>query len=565
MSLTLRYESITFNSGTKVDLPSEGVVIFTGPNNAGKSQALRDILGYVQDGIEYGGTVLSAAETTRSGSSDDAQAWVRDSLSVKMIDGTERVSVEGWGDVTPNDVVSYWANPPGLGPLTRTFVLHADGTTRLSAGNAPGNFDYRVDSPSHPLQRAARNPDLEAAINSVCQAAFGVDAFVDRYAGSVIPLRIGTKPPFQHVDGMPLQGYLDALAALPTLETQGDGFKSFLGLMMQLLGGVHQTLLIDEPEAFLHPPQARLLGRLLATHARDKQVFLATHSSGIVQGALEADVPVTIIRLRRDRNTSHAAVLDDAAVTELWSDSLLRYSDVLDGLFHDAVVVCESDSDCRLYSAVSDIVQSSSSDRSMQLLFTHCGGKARLPMVIKALRAVQVPVVAIADFDVLREARDVQKIVEALGGDWGEIQTLQRVIASALSDEGRPPSRTAVSEAVADRLLTASDPLSRVDIDDIRKLLKTENGWDRAKRAGMSGLPQGEPTAAAETLVSKVDEHGLLVVPVGELERFFPQVGGHGPSWVSEVLEQDLHASTTGAVHEFVIKLLSTARRLNRR
>src|SRR5690606_16979643 len=65
LSLTLRYESITFNSGTKVDLPSEGVVIFTGPNNAGKSQALRDILGYVQDGIEYGGTVLSAAETTR--------------------------------------------------------------------------------------------------------------------------------------------------------------------------------------------------------------------------------------------------------------------------------------------------------------------------------------------------------------------------------------------------------------------------------------------------------------------------------------------------------------------
>lgn len=565
MSLTLRYESITFNDGTKVELPGAGVVIFTGPNNAGKSQALRDILGYAQDGTNYGGTVLSTAETARNGSSEDAHAWVRASLPIKVIDGTERVNVEGWGQVTPNDIATYWGHPPGLGPLTRTFVLHADGTTRLSAGNAPGNFDYRSEAPSHPLQRAARNPDLEQAINSVCQSAFGIDAFVDRYAGSVIPLRIGTKPPFEHVEGMPLQSYLDALDSLPTLETQGDGFKSFLGLMMQLLGGTHQTLLIDEPEAFLHPPQARLLGRLLATHARDKQVFIATHSSGIVQGALEANVPVTIVRLRRDLNTSHAAVLDDTAVTELWADSLLRYSDVLDGLFHDAVVVCESDSDCRLYSAVNDIVQSSSGDRPMQLLFTHCGGKARLPMVIKALRAVQVPVVAVADFDVLREARDVQRIVEALGGDWGELQPFQHVIAAALSDEGRPPSKTAVSEAVAARLSAASDPLSRADIDDIRKLLKTENGWDRAKRTGLSGLPQGAPTAAGETLASKAEVHGLLVVPVGELERFFPQVGGHGPSWVSEVLEQDLHSSTTGAIHDFVIKLLSTARRLSRR
>ena len=35
------------------------------------------------------------------------------------------------------------------------------------------------------------------------------------------------------------------------------------------------------------------------------------------------------------------------------------------------------------------------------ILFTHCGGKNRMNDVVSALKAVDVPVIAICDFDIL--------------------------------------------------------------------------------------------------------------------------------------------------------------------
>lgn len=61
------------------------------------------------------------------------------------------------------------------------------------------------------------------------------------------------------------------------------------------------------------------------------------------------------MRLTRNGEINHAAVLNEQDVKDLWSDPLLRYSNVLDGLFHDAVVLCESDSDFRYYQAVLDV------------------------------------------------------------------------------------------------------------------------------------------------------------------------------------------------------------------
>jgi hypothetical protein len=46
---------------------------------------------------------------------------------------------------------------------------------------------------------------------------------------------------------------------------------------------------------------------------------------------------------------------------------------------------------------------------------------------------------------------------------------------------------------------------------------------------------------------------GLFVLEVGEMERFVPQVGGHGPRWVNEVHERELHADEfMTAPREFV-------------
>ena len=48
------------------------------------------------------------------------------------------------------------------------------------------------------------------------------------------------------------------------LKRQGDGMRSFASVVLHLLATVTPSILmLDEPEAFLHPPQARLLGTSL--------------------------------------------------------------------------------------------------------------------------------------------------------------------------------------------------------------------------------------------------------------------------------------------------------------
>ena len=381
---------------------------------------------------------------------------------------------------------------------------------------------------------------------------------LNRHAGSSLPIHVGEAPPATHGAGAPPREYLEALSALPRLDQQGDGMKSFLGLMLYILTSVYPIVLVDEPEAFLHPPQARLLGRMLGDEkSRETQVFLATHDSDVLRGLLDSSAEdVTIVRLVREGDVNRTAQLDPEKVKDLWKDPLLRYSNILDGLFHEAVVLCEGDADCRFYASVLDAAEAGEGVvKTPDLLFTHCGGKARMPTVVKALRAVSVPVRVVADFDVLREKQPLKRIVESLGGDWSRIEGDWQVVKSALDSQTRAPSTGYVKEELVKVLNgVETSTLHKEDAERIRQLVKPDSGWDRTKRAGKSAVPPGDAMARLGTLTEALRAIGLFVVEVGELEGFVPEVGGHGPAWVNEVHERGLHSdeSASAAAWEFV-------------
>lgn len=558
--LRVRVSHLRVSDNTDISVPGNGMLLLVGPNNAGKSQVLKDLMGYARDNANYKGKALAAAlyEKTTEG---DAADWAHENIPIIVREGVPRYTVEGWGEVGLQDFVNIW-NSPFLNALTSVFLLHADGTSRLTAGNSQASIDFTTQPPAHPVQRAYRSSEIERELDRECKAAFGLGVTVDRYSGSMISLRLGPRPAFEHEEGRPSDAYLQALQALPRLEDQGDGVRSYLGLVLHIVAGLHQVLLIDEPEAFLHPPQARELGSMLAKRALTQQAFVATHSSDFVRGVLEGGSPVTIVRMTRDGNVNHAAVLQDDAVKELWADPLLRYSNLLDGLFHDAVVLCESDADCRYYSAVLDGLEvQDAASRQPQVLFTHCGGKARMSSVVRALSAVSVPVVVVADFDVLKESQDVKRLVESLGGSFSAVESDLRLVASALSADAKPLRKLTLKDEIVRRLdALPGETLDQRDADSIKVLLRAETGWDKAKRAGMSAVPQGPAHEACQRLLEKLKELRLLVVPVGELERFAPGVAGHGPTWVTEVLEQQLHETPRREAADFVREIREAAR-----
>jgi hypothetical protein len=539
--------SLTFSDDTKVSISPDDVVIVVGPNNAGKSAALRAIRDKLQG--EAFSPVLKALEIQRIGSPETLSNW--------LVGWTVRQSGSPVGDpvfqalgqsVQQSIANHYWRlEGHVLGALSRWFCHFLSADERLQICNPPGNIALLHADPIHPIHFLQRDDELELRLSTKFRKAFGIDLIVHRNAGNQVPLHVGARPiPGPGKDRMSKE-FVEKLEQLPTLHSQGDGMRSFAGVLLSTSVGKESIMLIDEPEAFLHPPQARLLGTTLVQDRINKrQLFIATHSNDILRGVLDAESPaVKVLRIQRNGDQNTVRMLDNDRIRNLWGDPLLRYSNILDGLFHESVVVCEGDSDCRFYAAVLDAVVTRKSDapRRPDLMFTHCGGKARLPVVIKALREVGVPVRVAADFDVLSEQHALKSIVEALQLDWNAIQTDWQIVRSAV-ESTKPELSTEDIKKEIESVLSATKETNfpAKAKTEIQRILRRSSPWSHAKSVGKSFVPAGDPSRACERLLGNLRAGGLFVVEVGELEGYVRTENGKGPKWVNAVLMRDLAA-----------------------
>lgn len=554
--------SLMFSDGTDVSISPNDVVLVVGPNNAGKSAGLRAIRDKLQNAA-HKSPVLHSLKIQRDGSLDEFSSWLLGWTVRQMESPPENPIFQALGHALHRSQAhSDWQRADHvLGGLSRWFCHLLSADERLQICNPPGNIALSRDNPSHPIHFLLRDDKLETRLSSKFRKAFGVDLVVHRNAGSQVPLHIGERPtPTADEDRVSIS-YIERLEKLPTLHTQGDGMRSFAGVLLATSVGRESIMLIDEPEAFLHPPQARLLGTtLVQDRNKERQLFIATHSTDILRGVLDAESPdVRVIRIRRNGSTNTVRLLSNERIKELWGDPLLRYSNILDGLFHESVVVCEADADCRFYAAILDATMAGKTEdiRRPDLMFTHCGGKARLPVVIRALREVDVPVRAVADFDVLSEEEPLKSIVESLGVDWLEIQVDWRIVKTAV--DGKKPDlntddiKREIAELLSAVTTTTFPPKAKAGI---QTLLKRASPWAQAKLTGKAFVPSGEPSRACERLLSRLRAGGLHVVEVGELEGYVRTEGGHGPKWVNAVLTRELAIDPElEAARKFVLKL----------
>jgi hypothetical protein len=351
----------------------------------------------------------------------------------------------------------------------------------------------------------------------------------------------------------------DRLATLPVIEEQSDGVRSFAGILLTLLTVPYPLILLDEPEAFLHPPQARLLGRYLAALRQEGQLFVATHSLDILLGLVEANAQdVMIVRLTRANGKTTASPLQPERVEKLWRDPLLRFSKAFDGLFHEGVVVCEGDTDSQFYSAVTlelakttvtgtDAEPEQSADALMvaltanpfDVMFTYAGGKQRMALVAEALAAVKVPVRIIADFDVLNESRVVADLVKSLGASYTDDLEKKRSIVDAHLRGSEAKLTVDMVKARIEEVLgeDGSVDLTKPMAAGVRDALRPASGWSAAHSTGRAAVPSGEATVALVELLNRLADLGIFVVPSGTVETFVKAVGMHGPKWVVQVIE----------------------------
>jgi len=508
--------TITTNTGETASLLRSGVTCIVGGNNVGKSQLLRDLVALLE--IRPSKPVVVTSLQLDTGDlepEDELEAWLNRTADKTEVAGqapTFTPIPAGGQALNVSGFISNVSQPNFLGQARPFYCWYADAGNRANLGaGSVGAPNMRGSA--HPLIRVYRDGDLEEALSLLSESLFGFPLTLDRVNGNVL-FRVGntglTVPPLDH----PTLEYSDAVAALPELQSQGDGVKSFIGLALHVKAGHQPMILIDEPEAFLHQSQSKALGRWLAKEsvAAERQVILATHDRDIVLGLLSGDAPVTVLRLTREGNDSHLDQLKAEDLATVWDDAILRYSNVLDGLFYGCVVVCEGDADCRFYSAVLDDLASggATSARPDDVLMVPSGGKGRVANIANALKALKVRLFAIVDFDALRERTVIKQIVESVGGEWDSLEE---------------------------------------DYSSLIRVMNPNGGvlWDQAKTQGLAAVPQGDASQQAVRLLGGLSRQRVLVVPVGEMEGFDRTIGGKSSTWVNGMLAKNGHKLSSEA------------------
>ena len=545
---------VQFKNGESIDLGQNDIVVFVGPNNAGKSQCLRDI--YDLSGRGRNGVVVSDVVITKYDAPLEA-----------LMNAISQAKASGSGNIyyVLNYTIGLYEHTERefraskkFDDFDKVFVTKLDTSARLTICDAADSIT-RSDPKQHPIHYAAYDSRYRKWLSNNFKKAFNIELTPNTQYGAKIPLCIG-KPvklgdTFEDEQSRQ-EAYAEILATYKQVHQQGDGVKSFTGILLHLMLDYRCVFLIDEPEAFLHPPQAKIMGQVIGETLSDQQqAFISTHSEEIIKGLLEVcPERVKIVRITRQEDENQFSILNNRDFAGIWNDPLLKYSNIMSSLFHKAVVLCESDSDCKMYSIVESHIKQQQGSYS-ETLFIHCGGKHRMAKISSALRALKINVKLIPDIDVLNDENVFRGIVEAFGCVWDNLRGDYNVIVSDLRNSRERIVRD-VAKTNIDRILNARRDryLSEKEIKSIQEELKEVSKWRAIKTGGIDSLPAGNVTNAFNRLNNSLRAVGIYIVPVGELECFIKEVGGHGPEWSNSVLEQypDLNDAVYTKIKTFI-------------
>lgn len=304
------------------------------------------------------------------------------------------------------------------------------------------------------------------------------------------------------------------------LSELSDGVKSYVGLHATLLSRDYKVILIDEPEAFLHPPLARLLGYNLTNLAteRNATIVAATHSPFFLMGCLEAQRSTTVVRLGYRNGIATARSLPAKELQKIMNDPLLRSTRVLSALFHQCAVVCEGASDQAFYDEINERlriasgnqVNESSGTYARDCLFINSQGKHTVSRLMGTLRRMGIPSAGIVDLDILKDnavAVDLLRDAGAGDGTCHAIGQLRGDVFAAFREEAKNRS-------------LAEDVEQQPDEKRVNAL-----AGKLIQNGGVDNLSDERSQRDFAHFVRTLADYGIFALERGELEGWLPQLG----------------------------------------
>lgn len=535
-------KSIRFNKGSAIKLDDSSITIFVGGNNVGKSVGLKNIYNLTHPGgHSVTHKVIEDVDLKTIGSGEEFISFLQTDDYNSHINKENKINIGGH----LRDLYfagEAWDKNQGK-DFGNIFIKLLMTENRVNFSNNVESKDFYKDKPNHPIHLMYLDENIELSISEYFKKAFNLDLVVDRFAGNSIHLKVGIRPILVEGENHLTKSYNDRIRALPMLKDQGDGMRSFVSILLEMISKNHHSLLIDEPEAFLHPPQARLIGKLIGTLFTERQIFISTHSSDLIKGILESkNEKVNLIRIQREEEFNIGSSLNNVDIETIWKDPVLRYSPILDGLFHENVIVCESDGDCRFFNALLE-AQFQNDPRYYRIsdtLFVPAHGKAKIPNIVKALKKISVPTYTICDFDILNNISPLKELVESHNGDWNTIEPKWKVVYNSVNQIKSQLDKEEAKSEILEAFDSVTTPnLSQKQVEKIREVLKVSTAWSFAKKSGVNFIPSGQAHSACLNVLEYLNSIGIFPLTVGELESFDKSIGGNKSKWLEEMLKKD--------------------------
>lgn len=528
-------KELTFASGpdgkTPLPISPASVMILVGPNNSGKSLALREVEAF-----------CSVPDPKTLVISDVALVYPENfNEALKLINKFKTKPPEG--TIIENDQIYAHYYTPGSGShqsilgiktikasikhndksylipnIMRHYTIRLDGKTRLAlANNQP--TDNLQDAPTNHLMSLFQNESERERVRSLTKEAFDLYFTIDPTSMREFVIRLSERPPAdsREEQSLDMASRTFHSNARP-ISDFSDGVNAFVGLLASVMSLDHRIMLIDEPEAFLHPGLARLLARNLTKIAKERgaTLLVSTHSSSFLLGAIDSSTDVTIVRLTYNGKNATTKVLEPNQLSLVTKSPLLMATRVLDALFFSAAVVVEGDTDRMFYETVN--AQLNDDDRGIdKCLFINAQNKQSLYKIAEPLRKIGIPTAVVADFD----------IVNLRENEWNLL----------LNAVGAPPNSLLHSNcsAIASELGNWKDA----------------NGKKVIHTKGLHALIENKDRAL--DLIENLKMHGLFVVKSGTLETWLSDIPRN--DWFERALEflaENSQSEKSDGVKEFL-------------
>ncbi len=531
-------KKIKFNDNTEIELSNDDIVVFVGANNVGKSRALKDIKNdilessskkVIVDEIEYQDTNFEEINMMNYFKNNFELGPNGYDIAVD-VNYTYNYNEHNFQNVKSGDKHFY-----------KVLFSFLSTESRLNM-TAPISYSFIKDKLSFGIMRKLeRDKKSITKLNDILFLCFGkkIDISEGLWQGAVSKLyKFGTKDEIDKSVSADTREARCLLEVLENLDDQGDGIRSAVAILASLITTTHSLYLIDEPETFLHPPQARILGRNIVDLSQNKQCFISTHNIDLLRGMLEKDYArIKIIKINRTDNVNEFHVLDNDSIKVISNDKNLKYSNILNGLFYNTVVLCENESDCKFYSALLEKIDS---DCYQNTLFCAVGGKDQFKIIIPLLNKLKIKFLVIADLDLINNRDKLKDLINSIEDNkYNQISSIHNDFLNLFESgaDNQVKKQSVIKEEILS-FITDAPYMSDETASKIRQVLKNISHLKLLKNCGKSCLPAGECVQKYNQIIYFLKESNIFVVECGEIERFITEIDGHGSLWVEEVFKK---------------------------